>query len=112
MRDSSLRRSTALTNSAIRSAFGRGSLSSSVNTARTCGTVSAGVFPPEPQPRGLHEPQGQQRQGHVVVPARPATHLIVRQPHLLLAFLQPLLDAVPRPVHPRQLPTPRLVGVG
>ena len=44
MRDSSLRRSTALTTAAIRAGPGPGSRNNSVNTARTCGTVTAGVF--------------------------------------------------------------------
>ena len=99
MRVSSLRRRTALTAAATRSAVGAGSRNSSVNTARTCDPVSAGVFPPKPQPLRLHEPQGQQRQRHVVLPAHPAAHLVLGQPDLLLALLQPLLDAVPRPVH-------------
>src|SRR4051812_44674815 len=98
MRDSSLRRNTALTTAVIRSTLGLGSFSSSVNTARTCGTVRAGVFPPQSQPLGLQEPQGQQRQRHVMAPAYPTAHLIVRQTHLLLALLQPLLNPVPRPM--------------
>src|SRR5436309_10613801 len=110
MRDSSLRRSTRLTAAATRSGLGAGSFSNSVKTARTWGTVSAGVFSPQPQPFGLQEPQGQQRQRHVVVPAHPAAHLVVRQPDLLLALLQPLLDAVPRPVHESQFRTPGLTG--
>src|SRR5215813_8514483 len=108
MRDSSLRRRTALTVAAIRSAVGAGSRSSSVNTCRTCDAVTAGVFPPEAQPLQLQEPQRQQRQRHVVLPAHPTPDLVMGQPDLLLALFQPLLDAVPRPVHPRQLPAPGL----
>src|SRR5207245_102216 len=102
MRDSSLRRSTRLTTSAIRSALGAGSRSNSVKTARTWGTVTAAVFPPQPQSLQLQEPQGQQRQRHVVVPAHPTAHLIVRQPHLALALLQPFLDPVPLTMYARQ----------
>src|SRR5438093_450734 len=111
MRASSLRRSTCVTTSAIRSALAAGSLNNSVNTARTCGTVTAGVFPPQPQPLHLQEPQRQQRQRHVVVPAHPAAHLVMPQPHLALALLQQLLHAVPPAVRPRQLPALRLAGV-
>ena len=95
MRASSLRRSTPLTTSATRAGLGLGSWSSSVKIARTWGTVTAGVFPPQPQPLGLQEPQGQKRQRHVVVPAHPAAHLVVPQPHLPFARLQQFLDAVP-----------------
>src|SRR3954452_22695947 len=112
MRDSSLRRSTWLTTAAIRAALGAGSRSRSVNTARTCGTVTAGVFPPPPQPLHLQEPQRQQRQRHVVVPAHPAAHLVVPKPYLLLAFFQQPLHPVPLPVYPRQLPALALAGVG
>src|SRR5438445_236179 len=51
MRASSLRRSTWLTSSAICRALGGGSRSSRANTARICGSVRAGVFPPQPPPR-------------------------------------------------------------
>src|SRR5579872_2550939 len=112
MRDSSLRRRTALTTAAIRSASGAGSRSSSVNTCRTWDAVTAGVFPPQTQTLGLQEPQRQQRQGHVVLPAHPAPDLVLGQPHLLLALLQPLLNALPRPVDPRQLTPPGLTVVG
>src|SRR5262249_28629707 len=111
MRDSSLRRRTALTTAATRSTVGAGSRNSSVNTCRTCDAVTAGVFPPETQPLGLQEPQRQKRQGHVMLPAHPAPDLVVCQPHLLLALLQPLLEPLSCPVCPRQLPTPGLTGV-
>src|SRR5437763_12693906 len=111
MRDSSLRRSTALTTAAIRSTLAAGARSNSVNTARTCGTVTAGVFPPQPQPLPLQEPQRQQRQRHVVVPAHPTPHLVVLQPYFPVPFLQQLLDPVTRPMHPGHLRTPRLTRV-
>src|SRR5579884_4340874 len=95
MRDSSLRRSTRLTAAATSSGSGGGSRSKWLKTWRTCWGVSAGVFPPQPPPLHGHEPQRQQRQRHVVVPAHPAAHLVVRQPDLALALLQHLLDAVP-----------------
>src|SRR6266699_1803372 len=112
MRDSSLRRSTALTTAAIRSASPAPTRSSSVNTARTCGSVTAGVFPPEPHTLRLQEPQGQQRQRHVVFPAHPTAHLVVRQTHFALAFLQPFLDPVTLSVDPSQFAAPRFTGVG
>src|SRR5919108_3201375 len=111
MRASSLRRSTWLTTSATRLALGPGSPSISVKICRTWGTVTAGVFSPQPQPLRLQEPQGQQRQSHVVVPAHPTAHFVVPQPHLPLALLQQLLDPGPRPVRPRPLAPPRPVGV-
>ena len=59
MRASSFRRSTRLTSSAIRAALGGRGCSSRVNTSRNCGTVSAGIFPPEPALLQLQEPQRQ-----------------------------------------------------
>src|SRR6266404_991576 len=112
MRVSSLRRSTWLTTSATRAALGLGSWSNSVKIARTCGTVTAGVFSPQPQPLGLQEPQRQQRQRHVVMPAHPTAHLVVVQPDLALALLEHLLDPVAGRMHPRHLATPRLPRVG
>src|ERR1051326_2546579 len=104
MRASSLRRSTWLTTSATRAGLGLGSRSSSVKMVRTCGTVTAGVFPPQAEAFQMQEPQGHQRQGHVVVPADPAAHLVVRQADFALAVLEQLLDVVPRPVGLGQLP--------
>ena len=46
MRDSSLRRSVRLTNSATWSSPGAGLRNNSVKIARTCAPVTAGVFPP------------------------------------------------------------------
>jgi len=43
----------------MRAALGLGSRSNSVKIARTCGTVRAGIFPPQPQPLQLQEPQRQ-----------------------------------------------------
>src|SRR3954469_15855928 len=104
MRASSLRRSTSLTFSAIRAALGRGSRSNSVNSARTCGTVTGGFFFPQPPPLQLQEPPRQQRQRHVVLPAHPRPHLVVVQPHLLVPFTEQLLRPRPLPVrpHPRR----------
>src|SRR5262249_31935536 len=105
MRASSLRRSTRLTASAISRALGGRGRSSSVNSCRTCAAVTGGFFPPHPQPFQRQEPQAQQREGHVVVPAPPRAPLVVVQPPLLVALLEQLLHPVPRPVgshHPRQ----------
>src|SRR3954453_7159534 len=122
MRDSSLRRNTSLTFSAISRAHAGRSRSSSVKIARTCDAVTPGFFPPQPPPFPLQEPQGQKRQRHVVVPAHPRAHLVVVQPHLLAALLQQLLPPVTPPVghhHRRQrnflgrvarrVPRPRLL---
>ena len=57
-----------------------GSRSSRVKTSRTCDTVTAGVFPPDPPPLAAQEPQRQQRQRHVVVPPHPAPDLVLGQP--------------------------------
>src|SRR5262245_62338474 len=45
---------------------------------------------------------GQQRQGDVAVPARPAAHLVVVQADLGLGLLEALLDCPPGPGHPDQ----------
>src|SRR5947209_17048312 len=95
MRVSSLRRNTSLTFAATSRVLGGRGPSSSVKIARTCAPVIGGVFFPQPPPLQLQKPQGQQRQRHVVVPARPAAHLVVVQPHLLAALPQQLLHPVP-----------------
>ena len=70
---------------------------------RTCDTVIAGVFPPEPPPLQAQEPQRHQRQRHVVMPADPAAHLVMIQPRLAVARLEELLDPVPLPLGADQL---------
>src|SRR6266508_6477905 len=99
MRASSLCCSTAVTTLAIRSAL-RGGSSNSAKISRACGIVIAGVSPPQPPPFQFQEPQRQQRQRHVVVPAHPTAHFVVVQPHLLVALLEQLL-------HPVELPPRR-----
>src|SRR5437868_14944741 len=91
MRDSSLRRSTRLTCSAICSGLGGGVRSNWLKICRTWGGVKAGVFFPQPTALQRQEPQGQQRQGHVMVPTNPAPYLVLRQADLAFAFLQHLL---------------------
>src|SRR4051794_30689830 len=66
---------------------------------RTCGTVSAGVSPPQPVAEPDEEALRQQRHGGVVVPAAPAAHLVVVQPQLGLRLLDGLLH---RPAQPQQ----------
>ena len=95
MRASSFRRSTRLTCSAISAALGGRGCSNRLNTSRNCGTVRAGFFPPKLPLLALQEPQGQQRQRHVVVPAHPAAHLVLPQPHLAFAGPEQLLGFVP-----------------
>src|SRR5262249_61536528 len=97
MPPSSLRRTTRLPASAISRALGGRGRSSSVNSCRTCAAVTGGFFPPHPQPFQLQEPQGQQREGHVVGPAHPRAPPVVVQPHLLVALLEQLLHPVPPP---------------
>ena len=92
-----------MTTSAIRSGLGAGDRSSRVKISRTCDTVTAGVFPPDPQPLQDQEPQRQQRQRHVVVPAHPAPHLVLPQPDFPLRRAEHLLDPVPREPDPDQL---------
>src|SRR5688572_22843558 len=104
MRDSSLRRSTRLTSSAICSGLGAGLLSSRLNTCRSWLAETTTFFPPDPAPLQPQEPQSQQRQGHVVVPAVPAPHLVLPQPHLPLALLKRLLGPVPLTARPDRLP--------
>src|SRR5260370_559749 len=86
--------------------------SAHLHLARPRRLVMAGFFSPQPGALQWQEPQRQQRQRHVMVPAQPTAHVVVAQPHLLFALLQQLLHPVPRPMHPGQLRPPRLVGVG
>src|SRR5712692_7272138 len=95
MRDSSFRRNTRLTSSAIRSALGGFGNSKWAKTSCICGTVIAGAFPPEPVSLQLQEPQGQQGQCHMVVPAHPRTYFIMIQPDFPLARAKQFLDAMP-----------------
>src|SRR5713101_3561398 len=102
MRASSLRRNTWLTALAICPGLGGGCCSNRLNTSCSCVTVNAGVFFPQLPPLQRQEPQRQQRQRHVVVPADPTPHLVVAQPDFALAFLQDFLYPVPLALHPRQ----------
>src|SRR3954449_13405588 len=95
IRAASFRHNTRVTTCAIRSGLGAGDVSSRVKTSRTCDTVTAGVFPPDPNPLQDQEPQRQQRERHVVVPAHPAPHLVLTQPDLPLRGAEHLLDPVP-----------------
>src|SRR4051812_48380195 len=95
MRASSLRRSTRLISSTISARLGGGVRNRRVKISRTCCTVSAGFFFPQPLPLQDQEPQCQQRQRHVVMPALPAAHLVVVQAYLTIALLEDLLDPVP-----------------
>src|SRR2546421_10584129 len=64
---------------------GGGGLSNPCNRRRTSGNVRpSATFFPQPPGLQLQEPQGQQHQGHVVVPAQPATDLVGVQAHFLL----------------------------
>src|SRR5207249_4303168 len=102
MRASSLRRGTRLMTAAMRVGPAAGSRSNSVKIVRTCGTVTAGVFPPQAAALQLREPQRQQRQRDVMMPAGPAPHFVVRQADRAFAFLEQLFDAVPGRMDARQ----------
>src|SRR5262249_54022210 len=86
-----------------RPGLGAGTRSIRVKISLTCDTVTAGVFPPDPPPLAAEEPQRQQRERHVVVPADPAPDLILPQPALALARPEYLLDPVPGEPDPDQL---------
>ena len=66
--------------------------------SRICGAVAAGVFPPDPPSFQAEEPQRHQRQGHMMMPANPASHLVVGQADLSLGRLEHLLDPVAFPL--------------
>ena len=75
-----------------------------------CGDVSAGVriFSP---PRFLgEEPRGDERQGLMMMPARPSANFIIGQARLALGPLQAIFDSMLRLCHARQLRERRLWG--
>src|ERR1700756_3261593 len=90
MRASSLRRSTRLISSVICFGRGGGFRSRRVKISRVCATVRAGFFFPQPPPLQDQEPQRQQGERHVVVPALPTADLVMVQANLPLALLQQL----------------------
>ena len=63
-------------------------------SCRSCGNVSAGVWIFSPPRLPIQEPRGQERQGLVMMPGDPVSHLIVRQPGFPLGPLEALLDAM------------------
>src|SRR5947208_12683256 len=77
---------------------------------RTWGTVSAGVFPPQPAAESDEEVLRQERHGGVVVPAAPAAHLVVVQAQLVLRLLDGLLHRPAQPQQPDQRRGPRVGG--
>src|SRR3954452_7448947 len=80
-----------------------------LSSGRTWGTVSAGVFFPQPAAEPDEEVLRQQGHGGVVVPAAPAAHLVMVEPAFVLRLLAGLLD---RPAQAQQ-PDQRLGrGVG
>ena len=87
---------------------GGGCCNSRVRISRTCGTVAAGVFFSHRQTLQAQEPQRQQRQRHVMMPADVTANLVMIQAGLALAVLQHLLNLVsssvgPNPVLQRHL---------
>src|SRR5262249_30053641 len=103
MRASSFRRNTLLTSSAIRAAVGGLGESKRAKTSRICGTVNAGVFPPQQISLKLQEPQGQDRQRQVVVPAPPRADFIMIQTDLAFPRAEQLFGAMPSAMHLDQL---------
>src|SRR6266702_3904217 len=95
MRASSLRRRTRVTCSAISAARGGFGWSSRANIARSCDIVRAGLFSPQPGFLRLQEPQGQQREGHVMVPAHPRPDLVMPQADFAFAGPEQFLSPVP-----------------
>src|SRR6266511_2134605 len=67
------------------------------NRRRTCGTVKAAVFFPQPAALPHQEVMREQRHRHMLVPATPRAHLIVIHPDFALAFQDGRLDW---PAHP------------
>src|SRR5262245_5135805 len=103
MRASSLRRRTRLTWAAMTELGGGFGSKRREKISRSCGTVKAGIFSPQPAFLQFQEPQGQQRQGHVVMPAHPTAHLIMAQSHIPFAGRKQLLGSVPLAVDGQQL---------
>src|SRR5215210_3207538 len=64
---------------------------------RTCGTVSAADFFPQPAALPDQKVMRQETQRRVVVPAHPPPHFVVVQPTLPFALLDPRLHT---PAHP------------
>src|SRR5208283_673185 len=104
MRASSVRCSTCVISSAIRAGDGGGFCSSLVKICRTCGIVIAGVFFSNPASLQYQEPQGQERERHVMVPTHPTTHFVMPQSHLPFAFLEHFFYAVPFAAHTNHFP--------
>jgi hypothetical protein len=73
--------------------------SSSRTTLLTCGRVISGIFPPPVLLHLQQECSGQQSHYHVVVPARPATHLVLHQSGLALLHLELGFDVPPHRSH-------------
>ncbi len=92
-------------------ALGGSGRSNSVKIARTCATVTAGVFPPQAQSLALQKPQRQQRQRHMMMPADPTAYLIMVQTDLAIALREEFLDLVPCAMHLGDLAAPRVVRV-
>src|SRR5579883_2400810 len=86
-----------LTSASVAAASSRRAGRTTVSNRRTWGTVSESPFFRQPQAEADQEVMGQQRHGHMVVPADPAPHLVMIHPELALAFFDRPLD---RPAHP------------
>src|SRR2546429_5232056 len=76
--------------------------STTINSWRTWGTVSAGDFFSQPTPQPNQEVMRQQAQGQVLVPADPAAHFVVVHAQFTLAFQDGRLDPPAHPTDPHQ----------
>src|SRR2546425_3044120 len=94
MRASSVRRRTAVMSAAISLGDGGGCCNSFVKICRTWGIVMAGVFFPNTAFLQRQEPQGQERQRHVMVPTQPTARFIVSKADLPFRFLEVFFDAM------------------
>src|SRR6266487_1233221 len=83
--------------------------STTANSWRTWGTVSAGDFFPQPAPQPEPGSDRQQTQGEVVMPADPAAHFVVVHPQFALALQDGRLDRPPHAAGPDQA-LPRRLG--
>jgi hypothetical protein len=61
---------------------------------RSCATVSAGAFFPQPQLQVPQKEMRQHRRQHMVVPARVFAHFIVGHPELGFAFFKALFNGL------------------
>src|SRR4029434_2472147 len=67
---------------------------------RTCDTVSAGAFFPQPDMKRPEKKRRQECHQHMVMPARVFAHFIVRHPELGFAFFKALFHGPAQSTEP------------